>query len=64
MAKKTNEFDYRKQAAELDRVLAELQNPDIAIDEATKLHAAGLKLIGELEAYLTQAEMEVKKHTV
>jgi len=55
MAKKTNEFDYRQQAAELDRVLAELQNPDIAIDEATRLHAAGLALIGELEAYLTQA---------
>jgi exonuclease VII small subunit len=39
-----------------------LQNPDIQIDEATKLHAAGLKLVTELEGYLQQAEVEVKKH--
>jgi len=62
MAKKTDDFDYRTKAAELDRIVADLQNPDIQIDEATKLHAAGLKLIGELEAYLRQAEVEVKKH--
>ena len=62
MAKKTGEFDYRAKAEELEKIVAELQNPDIQIDEATKLHAAGLKLIEELEAYLNQAEIEVKKH--
>lgn len=62
MAKKTDEFDYRAKAEELERVVAELQNPDIQIDEATKLHAAGLKLVEELEQYLNQAEVEVKKH--
>ena len=56
------EFDYRTKADALEKVVDELQNPDIQIDEATKLHAEGLKLIGELEAYLTQAEVEVKKH--
>jgi exodeoxyribonuclease VII small subunit len=61
MAKKA-EFDYRSRAAELEQIVAELQNPDIQIDEATKLHAAGLKLVAELEAYLNQAEIEVKKH--
>ncbi len=61
MVKKT-EFDYRTKALELEHIVAELQNPDIQIDEATKLHAAGLKLIGELEAYLNQAEIEVKRH--
>ena len=55
-------FDYRAKADELERIVSDLQNPDIQIDEATKLHAAGLKLIGELEAYLNQAEVEVKKH--
>ena len=55
-------FDYRAKAAELEAVVAQLQNPDIQIDEATRLHAAGLKLIGELEAYLNQAEVEVKRH--
>jgi exodeoxyribonuclease VII small subunit len=63
MAKKTDEFDYREKADELERIVAELQDPDIQIDEATKLHAAGLKLIEELEVYLNQAETEVKKHT-
>ncbi|MEJ0073754.1 MAG: exodeoxyribonuclease VII small subunit [Candidatus Saccharibacteria bacterium] len=61
MAKKA-EFDYRAKADELERIVSDLQNPDIQIDEATKLHAAGLKLIGELEAYLNQAEIEVRKH--
>ena len=62
MAKKTDEFDYRKKAAELEAIVADLQNPDIQIDEATKLHAAGLKLVAELETYLNQAEVAVKKH--
>lgn len=56
------QFDYRTKADALEKVVDELQNPDIQIDEATKLHAEGLKLIGELEAYLNQAEIEVKKH--
>ena len=62
MAKKTEDFDYRAKAEELEKIVADLQNLNIQIDEATKLHAAGLKLIEELEAYLNQAEVEVKKH--
>lgn len=62
MAKKTGEFNYREKAEELERIITTLQNPDTEIDEATKLHAAGLKLVGELEEYLDQAEVEVKKH--
>lgn len=61
MAKQA-EFDYREKSDELEKIIAQLQDPDIQIDEAVKLHAAGLKLIGELEAYLNQAEIEVKKH--
>jgi exodeoxyribonuclease VII small subunit len=60
---KKTDFDYRSKASELEHVIEELQNPDIQIDEATTLHATGLKLIGELEAYLSQAEIIVKKHT-
>lgn len=59
---KQAEFDYRTKAAALEEVVEALQNPEIQIDEATKLHAEGLKLIGELEAYLKQAEITVKKH--
>jgi exodeoxyribonuclease VII small subunit len=58
----TKQFDYHGKTVELERIVSELENPEIAIDEATKLHAAGLKLIAELEAYLQQAEVEVKKH--
>ena len=61
MAKQTT-FDYRAKADELERIVTQLQNPDIQIDEATKLHAAGLKLVTELEKYLNQAEIEVRKH--
>jgi exodeoxyribonuclease VII small subunit len=55
-------FDYTKKAAELDEVLARLQDPDIQVDEATKLYDAGLKLVDEIEAYLNQAENTVRKH--
>lgn len=58
----TDDFDYRTKSAELERIVAELQNPDIQIDEATTLHAAGIVLVAELEAYLNRAEVEVKKH--
>lgn len=61
MAKQA-EFDYRKKSDKLEKIVEQLQDPDIQIDEAVKLHAAGLKLIEELEAYLNQAEVEVKKH--
>ncbi len=56
-------FDYNAKAVELERIVADLQNPDIDIADATKLHAAGLKLVSELEDYLKQAEITVKKHT-
>lgn len=62
MAKKIEDFDYRTKAEELEKIVTALQNPDIQIDEATKLHADGLKLVSELEAYLNQAEITVKKH--
>lgn len=62
MVKKTGEFDYRAKTRELDEVVAALQDPDITIDDATKLHAKGRALITELETYLKQAEIEVKKH--
>lgn len=61
MTKKAT-FDYRKSAEALERVVLELQDPSIQIDEATKLHASGIKLIGEMETYLEQAKIEVKKH--
>lgn len=62
MANKATDFDYRAKAAELEEIVVSLQNSDIEIDTATKLHNKGLKLVGELETYLNQAEIIVKKH--
>ncbi len=62
MAKKNQDFDYSAKDAELASILAQLQDSEIQIDEATKLHASGLKLLDELEMYLKQAENEVRKH--
>ena len=56
------DFDYRKKAAELEEIVTKLLDAGIQIDEATALHAAGLKLVEELETYLNQAENTVKKH--
>lgn len=64
MAKKNDDFNYRAKAEALEQIVAKLQSPDIEIDEATKLHTAGLKLVDELEAYLNQAEITVKKHVI
>lgn len=64
MARQANNFDYAQKSAELEALLARLQDPTIQIDEATKLHATGVKLVEEIEAYLKQAENEVRKHTV
>jgi len=60
--KKSEAFDYRAKAAELERIVEALQQPDIDIDEATKLHAAGVEITHKLETYLKHAEITVKKH--
>jgi exodeoxyribonuclease VII small subunit len=62
MMKKSDELDYSSKSEELENILVALQRPDIGIDEATKLHADGLKIVTELEAYLKQAEVIVKQH--
>jgi exodeoxyribonuclease VII small subunit len=62
MARK--DFDYGKQVTELEQVVAALQEPTVQLDEAIKLHATGLKLIEELEDYLSQVDAVVKKRTI
>ncbi len=55
-------FDYAAKTAELEAVLAGLQDSATPLDEAMKLHADGLKLVAEIEAFLKLAENEVQKH--
>lgn len=57
-------FDYTKKAAELEEILTKLQDPDIQIDEATKLYDAGVAIANAIEDYLQQAENTVHAHTV
>jgi exodeoxyribonuclease VII small subunit len=60
--KQESTFEYAAKSAELERVLAKLQDPDVEIDEATKLYDQGLKLVDEIETYLKQAENTVSRH--
>ncbi|MCA9334160.1 exodeoxyribonuclease VII small subunit [Candidatus Saccharibacteria bacterium] len=53
---------YRELKGQLDEVLARLQQDDIDIDEAMKLHEQGTKLVAELETYLKTAENKITKH--
>ncbi len=58
----TKQFEYSAKMTELEDTLAQLQQPDISLDTAMKLHESGRKLIQELETFLKTADNEVKKH--
>ena len=53
--------DYQTLNAELEGVLAALQQPDVQVDEAVKLYEQGLKLVAELEKHLRLAENKLTK---
>lgn len=55
------EKNYQTMNAELDAVLAKLQDPDVDVDEAVKLYEQGTKLIVQLEKHLKQAENKLAK---
>lgn len=59
MTKKT--IDYAKTLAELETILARLQEGETTLDEAIALHAKGRELVALLEEYLKDAEVIVKK---
>jgi exodeoxyribonuclease VII small subunit len=52
---------YSERRQELDRILAKLQDTDCDVDEAAGLYEQAVRLIGELEAYLQQAENRIEK---
>lgn len=52
---------YQVLTERLEAVLAKLQSPDVQVDEAVELYAAGLKLIAALETQLNQAENKIEK---
>lgn len=58
---KTEQKSYQELSAELDEVLATLQNAEVQVDEAVKLYERGLQLVAELEKRITQTENTIKK---
>jgi|JI10StandDraft_1071094.scaffolds.fasta_scaffold153997_4 exodeoxyribonuclease VII small subunit len=61
MNKSFMQFDYTAKTTELEGILAQLQDENIQLDTALRLHKTGTKLIAEIEEYLKEAENEVKK---
>lgn len=55
------ELDYQTFEQELDTVLAALQQPDVAVDEAVKLYEKGMKLVTQLETHVASAENKLRK---
>jgi len=56
MAKVKTELSYQAMNAQLEIVLARLQEPDIQVDEAVQLYEQGLALAAALEKHIQQAE--------
>lgn len=54
-------IDYAKTLAELETVLARLQDAETSLDEAIALHKKGKALVTSLEGYLKDAEIVVQK---
>lgn len=52
---------YKSLKAELDAVMAELQNEDLDVDEALKLYQRGQELIQKLEKHLKTAENKLSE---
>lgn len=57
----TKKIDYQALSAELDEVMAKLQDESLDVDSALKYYERGLELVQQLEAYLETAENKVRK---
>jgi exodeoxyribonuclease VII small subunit len=61
MTAKSPEEDYQTLSRDLETVLAQLQQPDVQVDEAVKLYEQGLALAAKLEKHLQTAENKIQK---
>lgn len=52
---------YSELNQQLEEVLVKMQDSDVDVDEALKLHQQGQKLVKQLSDKLNQAENEIKK---
>jgi len=56
-----SENNYQTLSAELDAVLAKLQDPNVQVDDAVKLYEQGVRLTAQLEKHLQTAENKLTK---
>ena len=54
-----NSFDYQTAMAELQHLLADMQDDDVDVDEALKKYERGQELIAQLSSYLEAAENKI-----
>lgn len=52
---------YKELQAELDALMARLQDDELDVDEAIKTYEAASKVITQLQKYLQTAENKLKK---
>lgn len=56
--------DYRSMMAELQQLLADMQDDSLDVDEALKKYERGQQLITQLTKYLETAENKITKRTL
>mgnify|MGYP006286021411 CR=1 FL=1 len=62
MAKKKN-FNYSKQLEQLHKIVEQLENEEVAFDDALKLVEKGTGIIADCEEYLNETELKLMKVT-
>lgn len=59
-AKTTDPADYNTLSTELETVLSALQQPDVQVHDAVALYERGLKVIAQLENFVSDAEHKLE----
>lgn len=59
----TKKIDYQDKYEQLNHLVEEIQSGALSIDEAIGKYEEAEKLINELENYLKQTELRIKKIT-
>lgn len=54
---------YQELRAELDNLLDAIQDPEVDIDEALELHGKAQMVIKDIEKYLEESELKIKRLT-
>lgn len=60
-SKKAKSFDYGNKMKALEDLLESIESDELDVDAAIKRFEEGMKLVDELEQYLTTAENKIEK---